>query len=64
MFPLVIISSADRHLNVVDFPAPFTPNRTKHSFFWRLNEILFTAFTTDPALASCILDWDSSAKVA
>jgi len=44
IFPSVNTSSDVRHLNVVVLPAPFTPNKMKHSSFFRLNDIPRTAF--------------------
>ena len=43
MFPSVILSSAVRHLKVVDLPAPLIPSRIKHSSFLILKDIPLTA---------------------
>lgn len=44
--PEVIVSSPVSILNVVVFPAPFSPSSPKHSDFLTTREIFFTALTT------------------
>ena len=51
--PLIKISPycksswANKHLKVVDLPAPLVPNKLKHSFFLILNDIPSIAFINE-----------------
>ena len=47
IFPLSWECSFVIHLNVVVLPAPFTPNKPKHSPYSKQNDKLRTAFTSE-----------------